>query len=162
MLAQLDAGNHPDRAATVEVLMERWMDVADLELSTRDTTAGYVRRAINPALGDMPLRKLQHRVDILDRLYTHLRRCNQLCDSRPFVEHKVAGPHVCEAARCPPHRCKPMSPAAVRRIHAILSASLGYAVSWGWIEGSPRSTPTLRSSSAGEQGRPTRSRWRGC
>jgi integrase len=117
--------------------MERWTDVADLELSTRDTTAGYVRRTINPAFGDMPLRKLQHRVDILDRLYTHLRRCNQLCDSRPFVEHKVVGPHVCEATKCRPHRCKPMSPAAVRRIHAILSASLSYAVSWGRIEKNP-------------------------
>ena len=30
-----------------------------------------------------------------------------------------------------------MAPATVRRIHAILSAALGYAVSWGWIERNP-------------------------
>jgi hypothetical protein len=30
-----------------------------------------------------------------------------------------------------------MSPAEVRRVHAILSASLNYAVSWGWIERNP-------------------------
>ena len=45
-------------------------------VSTAYATVGYVRRTIVPALGDMPLRKLPHRVDILDRLYTHLRRCN--------------------------------------------------------------------------------------
>ena len=35
MLAQVEAESHADRAATVAVLMARWMDVADHELSTR-------------------------------------------------------------------------------------------------------------------------------
>ena len=73
----------------------------------------------------MPLRKLQHRVDILDRLYTHLRRCNQLCDGRRPVT--TTSTHV----------CRPMSPGSVRRVHAILSAALNYGVSWGWIERNP-------------------------
>jgi integrase len=64
MLAQVEAESHHDRAATVAVLMARWMDVADHELSTVETTAGYVRRTINPVLGEIPLRKLQHRVDL--------------------------------------------------------------------------------------------------
>ncbi len=106
------------------------VEVVDHELSTASTTAGYVRRTIRPALGDMPLRKLQHRVDILDRLYTHLRRCNRLCDSSPA--RKAGGPGAEE-----PHVCRPMSPGAVRRVHAILSAALNYAVSWGWIERNP-------------------------
>jgi len=42
MPAQVEAGSHPDRAATVDVLMQRRMDVAGHELSTRDTTTGYV------------------------------------------------------------------------------------------------------------------------
>jgi integrase len=67
MLAQVEAESHPDRAATVAVLMARWMDVVDHELSTVETTAGYVRRTINPVLGELPLRKLQYRVDLLDR-----------------------------------------------------------------------------------------------
>ncbi|WP_214404509.1 hypothetical protein [Pseudonocardia lacus] len=57
--------------------------------------------------GDWQLRKLQHRVDVLDRLYTHLRRCN-ICDSSPA------------AAGGEPHICKPMSPGAIRRLNAIL------------------------------------------
>jgi len=43
------------------------IEVVDHELSTAETTAGYIRRTLRPALGDMPLRKLQHRVDVLDR-----------------------------------------------------------------------------------------------
>ena len=137
LLAQVEAEATPDRTATVAVLMERWTEVADHGLVTRDTTAGIIRRTINPALGDMTLRKLQHRVDILDRLYTHLRRCNVLCDGRPFVQHAQDGEHNCEASKCRPHRCKPMAASSVRRVHSILSASLGYAVSWGWIERNP-------------------------
>ncbi len=72
LLAQVEAGNHPNRAATVTVLMEAWAEVAEHELTTRETTASYVRRIISPALGDWQLRKLQHRVDVLDRFYKHL------------------------------------------------------------------------------------------
>jgi integrase len=137
LLTQVEAETHPDRSATVETLMQRWIEVVDHELTTRDTTAGYIRRVINPALGDMSLRKLQHRVDVLDRLYTHLRRCGALCDGRPFVEHKSGHAHKCAELKCRPHVCKPMSPGSVRRIHGILSPALSYAVSWGWIERNP-------------------------
>jgi integrase len=137
LLVQVEAGSHPDRAATVAVLMERWMEVVDHELSTAETTAGYVRRTINPALGEWTLRKLQHRVDLLDRLYKHLGRCNVLCDGRLFVEHTTSKPHDCGKAKCGPHQCKPMAPATIRRIHAILSSALNYAISWGWIEKNP-------------------------
>ena len=74
LLAQVEADRLPDHHATVGVLLDRWREVVDHELSTAEANLGYVRRTLRPALGDMPLRKLQHRVDILDRLYTHLRR----------------------------------------------------------------------------------------
>ncbi|MGF1654294.1 MAG: tyrosine-type recombinase/integrase [Actinomycetales bacterium] len=122
MLAQVEVDAHPDRSATVAVLLRRWMEVADHELTTQETTQGYVRRTLVPALGDMPVRKLQHRVDVLDRLYIHLRRCNTLCDGRN------GGPG---------HVCRPMAPATVRRIHAILSVACNYGVAWGWMERNP-------------------------
>jgi integrase len=130
LLAQVEADQHPDQHATVSVLLDRWMEVVDHELSTASTTAGYIRRTLKPTLGDMPLRKLQHRVDILDRLYTHLRRCNRLCDSAPARRPVDDGTEDS-------HMCRPMSPSAVRRVHAILSAALNFAVSWGWIERNP-------------------------
>ncbi|MBI4943878.1 MAG: site-specific integrase, partial [Actinobacteria bacterium] len=137
LLVQVEADIVPDRAATLAVLLDRWLEVAELELSTRETSAGYIRRTLKPALGDVSLRKLQHRVDLLDRLYTHLRRCNVLCDGRAYVVHTTSSAHDCKGAGCRSHECKPMAPATVRRIHAILSTALGYAVSWGWIERNP-------------------------
>jgi integrase len=137
LLAQADADQVPDQSATLSVLLDRWLEVVAHELSTREATDGYIRRTLKPALGDMPLRKLQHRVDIIDRLYTHLRRCSILCDGRPFIEHKTDGPHDCAKAKCGPHACKPMAPSTVRRIHGILSPALNYAVAWGWIERNP-------------------------
>ena len=120
LLALADTGEMVELKRTVAALLDRWMETVDHELSTAETSAGYIRRTIKPALGEMPIRKLQHRVDILDKLYSHLRRCNQLCTG------PTAG-----------HLCKPMSAGAVRRVHAILSAALNYGVSWGWIERNP-------------------------
>jgi integrase len=37
MLAQVEAGTHPNRSATVATLMKAWMEVADHELTTRET-----------------------------------------------------------------------------------------------------------------------------
>jgi integrase len=134
---QVEAGRIPDQAATVSHLLDQWMALADLELTTQETNEGYIRRTLKPALGHLPLRKLQHRVDIIDRLYSHLRRCGVLCDGRPRTDHRGEGPHDCEKSKCRPHVCKPMAPATVYRIHAILSAALNYAVAWGWIERNP-------------------------
>jgi integrase len=91
MVGQIEAERVPDQAATVAYLLDRWVEVADHELTTRETNEGYIRRTLKPALGEMTLRKLQHRVDILGRLYTHLRRCNVLCDGRPFVTPPARG-----------------------------------------------------------------------
>ena len=81
-------GLTPETGATVARLMDEYAPVAEWDVSTRQTNEGYIRRTLGPALGDIQLRKLQHRVDILDRFYTHLRRCNALCDGRPYVEHR--------------------------------------------------------------------------
>lgn len=56
-------GRQPDSKATVAALLDRWMDVADLALSTRVAHDGYLRRTVLPVLGQWQLRKLQYRVD---------------------------------------------------------------------------------------------------
>ncbi len=48
LIAQVEAEQIPDRAATVAYLLDRWVEVVDHELSTASTTAGYVRRTIRP------------------------------------------------------------------------------------------------------------------
>jgi integrase len=105
LVAQVEAENHPDLVATVDTLIDAWLEVADHGINTQATTEVYLRRVIRPKLGEMRLRKLQHRVDILDRMYKHLQRCSSLCDGKPFVEHKRTAAHRCEVVKCRPHVC---------------------------------------------------------
>jgi hypothetical protein len=80
LIERLAEGREPAETATVSMLLDRWMDVADLALSTRVAHEIYIERVIRPVLGDWPVRKLERRVDVLDQLYAHLRRCRRLCD----------------------------------------------------------------------------------
>jgi hypothetical protein len=41
------------------MLLDRWMDVADLALSTRVIRKSYIERIIRPVLGDWQVRKLE-------------------------------------------------------------------------------------------------------
>lgn len=63
----------------------------------------------------MPLRKLQYRVDMLDRLYTHLRRCSSLCDGKPFTERKVTAVHDCGVMKCNAAPVQPLAPSSAQR-----------------------------------------------
>ena len=92
----------------------------------------------------MCLRKLQHRVDLLDRMYKHLQRCSSLCDGKPFVEHKRTAAHRCEVVKCRPHVCRPMSPSTVRRVHAILGFATATAASRVDADTDPGGGPTCR------------------
>ena len=87
LLEQASAGQRPDAGVTVAELLVRYMEVAELDVSTRTTYEGYIRRTILPALGSMELRKL--RGPVLDMFYGRLRRCGSLaCTGRPFTEHQ--------------------------------------------------------------------------
>jgi integrase len=87
LLGQAAEGRRPDTDVTVADVLARYMAVAELDLSTRNTYEGYIRRTILPALGSMELRKV--RGPLLDTFYARLRRCGDLtCTGRPFTEHR--------------------------------------------------------------------------
>jgi len=144
LIKRLAEGREPAEKATVSMLLDRWMDVADLALSTRVTHESYIERIIRPVLGDWQVRKLERRVDVLDQLYAHLRRCGKLCDGRPFTEHRTSdgaadtsAGHDCIVARCSAHVCRPLAASTIRRIHSNISAAFGFAIRWGWADQNP-------------------------
>jgi hypothetical protein len=68
---QADAGRRPESRVLVSELLARYLEVAELDSSTRHTYEGYLRRTILPALGSVELRKV--RGPMLDTLYARLR-----------------------------------------------------------------------------------------
>jgi hypothetical protein len=86
LLERASAGQMPETGVAVAELLTRYMEVDELDVSTRGTYEGYIRRTILPALGSIELRKL--RGPVLDTFYSRLRRCSNLaCTGRPFTEH---------------------------------------------------------------------------
>jgi hypothetical protein len=89
LLEQADAGRQPETGATMAELMDRYLEVADWDLSTRKANEVYIRRVIEPALGHLQVRKI--RGPLLDLLYAQLKRCGDLaCTGKPFTEHRNA------------------------------------------------------------------------
>jgi integrase len=87
LLEQAAAGREPETAATVEELLNRYVQVADWDLSTRKANEWYIRRTIKPALGRLQIRRV--RGPVLDLLYAQLRRCSDpLCTGRAVTEHR--------------------------------------------------------------------------
>ena len=67
--------------------MDRYVEVADWDLSTRKANEVYIRRVIKPALGHLQVRKI--RGPLLDLLYAQLRRCGDPgCTGKRFIEHR--------------------------------------------------------------------------
>jgi integrase len=91
LLEQAAAGRQPETDATMAQLMDRYVEVADWDLSTRKANEVYIRRVIKPALGHLQVRKI--RGPLLDLLYAQLRRCGDVgCTGKRLVEHRTCRP----------------------------------------------------------------------
>jgi len=134
LLNQVDERRNPRTKATLNQLLDRWLEVAELEPTTR---SGYVRKLdkhVRPVLGTVQVGRLD--AETLESFYALLRRCRDRCDGRRQDRHRVKGKQECDS-RCQTHMCRPLAPATVRQIHAILGAALARAVRWRWIAVNP-------------------------
>ena len=109
---QVDEDRHPKTAITVRQAITQWLDVAELEVTTRERYDDLIRLYILPPLGNMLASKLD--AELLERFYARLHRCRELCTGR-----SPAG-----------HVCRPLSTSTTRKIHYIIRGALERAVRW--------------------------------
>src|ERR671917_1512595 len=112
--AQVDEQRHPRSAVSVGQVIEKWLEVTELQDSTRERYLGLIRRYIVPTFGSMSAAKLD--AELLERFYARLRRFNQLC-----------------SGRATDHDCRPLSASTVRQVHFIIRAALDRAVRWRYL-----------------------------
>jgi integrase len=126
--AKVAEGRHRATAArTVADLLERWLEwrqgVKEISPTTLEDYRLQINRRIVPALGNLPVRRLD--AETLDRFYAELRK-----------RGRGDG--------------KPLSASQVRSVHTVLSGALKQAVAWGWISHNPARLATPPALPSGE------------
>jgi integrase len=134
LLNQVDERRNPRTRATVDQLMDRYLEVLDVGEATRYAYQGYITNHIRPVLGGLPLARLDG--EVLDSFYAGLRKCRKRCAGRAAIDHRTDGAHDCDH-RCGPHVCWPLAASSIRQVHWILSGALKKAVRWRWLAHSP-------------------------
>jgi integrase len=124
---QVDERRNPRTRANLGQLLDKWLDVLDVDPSTRRTYDGYIRKHIRPLLGKLSLTRLD--VEVLDSFYSELRRCRDHCGG-----HRSADSRRFEGKT---HVCRGLANSTVRQIHWIMSGALDRAVVWQWIAVNP-------------------------
>jgi integrase len=109
---QVDEDRHPKSAITLRKAIEQWLEVAELEDTTRERYDDLIRLYVLPTFGDMQAGRLD--AELVERFYARLQKCRELHSGRP-----PAG-----------HVCRPLSSSTVRKIHFIIRGALERAVRW--------------------------------
>ena len=153
LVNQVDERRNPKTGQTMDQLFDRWLEVIDVEKSTRIGYIGKIEKHLRPTIGKLPVGKLN--AETIESLYSQLRRCREHCSGPKYVEHRTAGEHVCDEHRgvvcvpprpkacepcrrqCREHVCTPLSTGSIRVVHSILKSALNRAVRWQWIAINP-------------------------
>jgi hypothetical protein len=109
---EVDEEAHPKTRLTIGQAIQQWLDVAELEDTTRERYEDLIRLYVMPTFGDLPAAKLD--AELLERFYARVHRCRELCSGR-----SRAG-----------HTCRPLSSSTTRKIHYIIRGTLERAVRW--------------------------------
>jgi integrase len=135
LVREVEERGSPRTAATVNQLLDRYLDKFDGTPRTLELYGSYVRKHIGPLISEVKVAVLD--AEILDSFYAELRRCRDHCSGRRGeVQHRTPGKHQCDDW-CRPHVCRPLGAITVRHTHFILSGAYRRAVRWKWVSVSP-------------------------
>ncbi|TKG68337.1 tyrosine-type recombinase/integrase [Prauserella endophytica] len=134
LVNEVNERRNPRTSATVNQLMDRYLELLDVDTTTRQRYEGVIRTHVRPLIGKLPLSRLD--AETFDSFYKTLRTCRAHCGGRKFVEHQTQGEHNC-TEKCRPHQCKPLSLGTIRKIHWCLSGAFKDALRWKWITINP-------------------------
>ena len=109
---QVDEDQHPKSKITVKQAVEQWLEVAELEDTTRERYQDLIRLYVLPTFGHLQAAKLD--AELLERFYARLHRCRDMCTGRPRAGHT----------------CRPLSTSTTRKVHYIIRGALERAVRW--------------------------------
>jgi integrase len=139
LLNQVDERRNPRTNATLDQLLDRHLETLDVGRTTHRMYTRYLEKHVRPFIGRLKAGGVD--AEVLDSLYSELRRCRTHCTDRRGTDHRTPREHVCDE-RCHPHQCKPLAAATIRHIHFLLSGAYSKGVRWRWVGVNPVSQAT--------------------
>ena len=134
LLNQVDEKRNPRTRATVNQLMDRYLELIDIERRRR----GHVR-GVHPEPHPAAAWRLAGRAARRRGAGLVLRAAAHVPGALPGPRVRRAprqGEHECDG-RCRPHVCRPLADSSIRQIHGILSGACKRAVRWRWLGTNP-------------------------
>lgn len=130
LLSQVDERRNPRTSATLDQLLDRYLETLDVGRTTHRMYAKYLEKHVRPFVGRLKAGAVD--AEVLDSLYAELRRCRTHCTDRRGVDHRTPREHVCDE-RCGAHSCRPLAAATIRHIHFVLRGAYEKGVRWRWV-----------------------------
>ncbi len=87
----VDERRNPRTNATVDQLLDRHFELAEVEENTLANYRSLAAKHIRPLIGSVKVGALDG--DLFDSFYAELRRCRDHCDGRQRVDHRTDSPH---------------------------------------------------------------------
>jgi integrase len=122
-LAQVDENRHPRSNVTFVAVLERYLTTVAGEEHTLYWYGSLITNYIEPTFQKEKAGKIT--AEMLDMFYARLGRCNEQCEGRRAG--RVDPPTG------KPHRCTPLKPSTIRKIHFFIRPALAAAIRWGYL-----------------------------
>lgn len=105
LLAQVDERRNPRTSATLDQMLDRYLETLDVGHTTRRMYTRYLELQVRPFIGRLKAGAVES--ETLDSLYAELRRCRTHCTDKRGTDHRTPREHECDE-RCRRHVCKPL------------------------------------------------------